>query len=58
MFSDVVVEQATAPTAWVSCPGCEIPGRPGFAFYSSYNSNALMGYSQSGRVWIAGMQGG
>ena len=23
----VVVEQATAPTVWVSYPGCEIPGR-------------------------------
>ena len=25
----VVVEQVTAPTVYVSCPGCEIPGRSG-----------------------------
>ena len=39
----VDVEQATAPMAYVSCPGCEISGRSGFAFHSSLNSKALSG---------------
>ena len=30
----VVAEQATAPTALVSCSGCEIPGKSGFAFHT------------------------
>ena len=50
----VVVEQATTPTAWMSCPGREIPGRSGFAFH---NSKALGGWWQSGRgsgSWLAG----
>ena len=36
-------------------PGCEIPGRSGFAFN---NSKDLRGWSQSGRVWVAGLLGG
>ena len=37
----VDVEQAAALTAYVSCHGCEIHGRSGFAFHSSHNTNIL-----------------
>ena len=33
--ASVVVEQATTPTGLVSCAGCEIPGRSGFAFHNA-----------------------
>ena len=47
----VVVEQATAPTALVSCPVCEIPQRSGFVFH---NPKALSVSLQSGRFRVAG----
>ena len=43
----VVIEQAIAPTAYGSCPDCEIHERSGFAFHSSNSSTALRGCSQS-----------
>ena len=39
----VVVEQATEPMVLASCPGCEIPGRSGFASHCSHKSKALRG---------------
>ena len=54
----VVVEQANAPTASVSCPDCEIPERSGFAFHNSHYSKVLRRWLQSGRVQVAGWQGG
>ena len=54
----VVVELATAPTAQVRCPSCVIQKRSGFAFHCSQNSKALSDWSQSSRVWVAGLQRG
>ena len=42
----------------VNYPGCEIPGRSAFAFHTSHISNPLRGWSQSGRVLVAGLHGG
>ena len=52
-FAVVVDVQATASTAWMSCHGCEIPGRSGFAFQ---NPKALMGWAQLGRARVTGLQ--
>ena len=52
---NVVVDKATAPTAQVSCHGCCLTGRSGFAFHRSHNSKVLRGRSQSGRVRVAGL---
>ena len=38
----------------MSCPDYEIPGRSGFAFH---NSKVLRGWSQSGKVRVAGLPG-
>ena len=48
---------STAATVLVSCPGCEIIGRSGFAFHSSHNSKSLRAWLPSGMVQVAGLQG-
>ena len=42
----------------MNCIGFDIPVRSDFAFRNSHDSKALRGWSQSGRVLVAGLQGG
>ena len=51
----VIVEQATAPTDYVSRSDYEIAGRLGVAFH---NYMSLSSCTQSGGMWVSGMQGG
>ena len=43
MTDTVAVEQTTALTAKVTCPGCKTHGRSSLAFCISHNSKALRG---------------
>ena len=53
----VVVEQAAALVALVSCPSCEIPGRSGFAFHQLTQHQVFEGLDairHGSGSWVAG----